>query len=393
MSIQSIIEHRANYYFTCLREDYLQICLQCTYKKQAKKNHASAHCKAFILDILEHWTNDKRGKEDDLWVFMSNQQWIASMYGLYKYNAIIDSLDELLKEGLIFRKPYKMFGRDTWQYYLNAQEVNKRMRALPDRSPHILEPQVDLMENQRDESQSFPHPLENQRDPLENQRVPLENQHVPLENQHVLLENQHNIDSSLDSDKNSNINSAEEEEAAVEIATPAIQETVPPPPPHLKNTDSSSKDTTPPPTTPSKKESPIDEQVKLVLDEYDAVTAGKCNRSDRELINKVKTLLVPYLGNDIEPKRRGLVNCRRWLLWQDEASGRHRFRTTPITLWHIAEGFSNFLNARATSQGKYDAKPEQKATFRAGSQQGLPLAVRVSAVPADAHRNDLAAGA
>src|SRR2546421_3192596 len=104
MGNNSIIEHRGSYYFVALREEYLTICMKSTYKKQVKggsKSRASAHCKAFILDILEHWTNTKRGKGEDLAVFMTYQQWSEAMYGMFGRTTIIDSLDELIGDGLV----------------------------------------------------------------------------------------------------------------------------------------------------------------------------------------------------------------------------------------------------------------------------------------------------
>jgi hypothetical protein len=143
MSNNSIIEHRGNYHFVPLREEFLLICLNCKYRKPdtaKSKNKASPYCKAFILAILEGWTNDKRG-EGSLAVYMTHRQWSDSMYGMFGRNVIIDSLDELREEKLIAREPYKMYGKDTFQYFLNYRELNRRIRALPERAPDQKFPQ------------------------------------------------------------------------------------------------------------------------------------------------------------------------------------------------------------------------------------------------------------
>lgn len=126
MSNNSIIEHRANYHFVGLREEYLLICQQCKYKKSGtakSKNKASIHCKALILDILEHWTNTKRDKGVSFAVFMTYEQWSDAMYGMFGRNVIIDSLDELLGEGLI--------ARESSEYTLNTEILDNLLKQLP----------------------------------------------------------------------------------------------------------------------------------------------------------------------------------------------------------------------------------------------------------------------
>lgn len=146
MSNNSIIEHRGNYHFVALREEFIIICQNCKYKKPdtpKSKNKASIHCKALILDILENWTNTKRDKRVSLAVYMTYKQWAEYMYGMYGRNVIIDSLDELIGEGLIAREPYKMFGKDTFQYFLNYRELNNRIKSLPEKAPEQLQPQIE----------------------------------------------------------------------------------------------------------------------------------------------------------------------------------------------------------------------------------------------------------
>ncbi len=95
MSNNSIVEHRSNYHFVALREEFLIICQDCKYKKpdtSKSKNKASVHCKALILDILEHWTNTKRDKGADLAVYMTYKQWSEYMYGMFGRNRLVLSL-------------------------------------------------------------------------------------------------------------------------------------------------------------------------------------------------------------------------------------------------------------------------------------------------------------
>ncbi|HTI14154.1 MAG TPA: hypothetical protein VL461_06225, partial [Dictyobacter sp.] len=153
----SIIEHKGNMYYLEFREDYLIICKNCKYIKPTTSNtksKASPYCKALILAVMESWTNDKRGKGQDLGVYMTYPQWIESMYGMFGRTAIIDSLDELIGEKLISREAHRMYGKDTYLYYLNYKEVNKRMKALEDRDPNITRPLVDPSTNKRVESTS-----------------------------------------------------------------------------------------------------------------------------------------------------------------------------------------------------------------------------------------------
>lgn len=150
MSNNSIVEHRDNYYYVEAREEYIEICKASTYKKPMKngaKSKASPYCKALILAILENWLNNKRGKGEDLVVYMSYPQWIDAMYGMFGRNVIIDSIDELIGEGLISREPYKMFGRDSFQYRLNCQELNRRIKLLPERDPDDVYPRTSLKVN------------------------------------------------------------------------------------------------------------------------------------------------------------------------------------------------------------------------------------------------------
>lgn len=149
MSNQSIIEHKANMHYVEFREDYLAICLSCTYKKLGRSK-ASPYCKALILAISESWTNEKRGQGTDLTFYMTYPQWIESMYGMFGRTVVIDSLDELIGEKLLSREPFRMFGKDTYRYLLNTSEINRRIKKLDDRVPYNTRPQVNASTNKRD---------------------------------------------------------------------------------------------------------------------------------------------------------------------------------------------------------------------------------------------------
>lgn len=144
---ESIIEHKSNMFYVELREDYLRVCQQCSYQKQVKgqvKSKSSPYCKALILAIMENWTNNKRGS-GKLAVFMSYRQWSDEMYSMFGRTTIIDSIDELIGEGLLSREAYKMStGQDTFQYILNYKEVNKRIRDLPECEIATTRPKVDM---------------------------------------------------------------------------------------------------------------------------------------------------------------------------------------------------------------------------------------------------------
>jgi len=134
MSSNCIVEHRKDYFYLEFREEYLIICMNCKYKKPVKegtKCKSSPHCKAFILAILERWTDTKRKKGEDLAIYMTYPQWVEELQGLFGRNAIIDSLDELIGEGLISRDKHKMYGKDTYKYLLNYKELNRRIKLLP----------------------------------------------------------------------------------------------------------------------------------------------------------------------------------------------------------------------------------------------------------------------
>lgn len=259
MSQQSIIEHKANMYYVEFREDYLAICLGCAYKKatkDGKKSKASPYCKALILAIMEHWTNDKRGKGENLYVFMSYSQWIESMYSMFGRTVVIDSIDELLGEKLISREPYKMFGRDTFKYLLNTKLVNERMKALPDRDPHITRPQVN--------GSDMGHPSTSNLDPSISKRVtrPLVNGTRPQVNDDPSTSN-HNIYSYTESTQILNTESTQENASASDNQPLPSKSS-------RKNSKKPQETVTQPslPQEPERQEPALSERAQAVFDEW-----------------------------------------------------------------------------------------------------------------------------
>src|SRR6266699_5886139 len=109
MSNHSIIEHRANYHYFKLEEDYVLIC---SFGKQYPQ------CKAAILAVLEHWMNDKARKGQDSYVYLTYPEWIDALYGLFRRSTIILCLNELVEEALVMRLPCRRHGKDTYEYIL-----------------------------------------------------------------------------------------------------------------------------------------------------------------------------------------------------------------------------------------------------------------------------------
>jgi hypothetical protein len=127
----SVIEHRANYHFIPLQEDYLAICSQ---------GQTSPHCKALILSILENWLNTKQESE---YIYLSIPQWIKFTYMLYERNVITECLWELMDQGLIDRRPIRMFEQNTFEYALCVENVQALIKALPEKEPRELYPRLD----------------------------------------------------------------------------------------------------------------------------------------------------------------------------------------------------------------------------------------------------------
>src|SRR5690348_7649618 len=131
MSNHSVIEHRANYHFIKVEEDYVLI-------RSSGKQYPQ--CKAIILGILEHWTNDKKSKGQDVHVYMTYPEWIDNMYGLFRRSTIIACITELEDEGLLTRKPCRRHGKDTYEYTLNIQAVQDKLKQLSERTEKNTRP-------------------------------------------------------------------------------------------------------------------------------------------------------------------------------------------------------------------------------------------------------------
>src|SRR5258708_7672323 len=149
MSNHSVIEHRANYHYIKVEEDLIAICLG---------GEANPHCKALILAILEGWTNSKRDKGEDPAIYMTYPQWIKATYWLFGRNVIIDALEELVNEGLVARRDYRIHGKDTFIYILNVRAVQERIRQLPEKAPDDYLPGFNLnaFKNKRVPNQTRP---------------------------------------------------------------------------------------------------------------------------------------------------------------------------------------------------------------------------------------------
>jgi hypothetical protein len=133
MSNHSVIEHRANYHFLKVEEDFLAIC---SFGEQ------SPHCKAMILAILEHWTNTHRDQEGSDYTYLSLPEWVEQTYECYARNVLITCLKELLDAKLIERRAIVRYDQDTFEYKLNIDEIQARIRALPEKAPKEVKPNL-----------------------------------------------------------------------------------------------------------------------------------------------------------------------------------------------------------------------------------------------------------
>lgn len=117
----SVIEHRANYYYLRLEEDYLAIC------------HGN-HCKAAILAILEQWANSKLANKLSLWTYLSYSQWEKSMFFLYKRKAIMKALAELVTDGFIKQRSFiDENNQKSYEYQLDIEVVQKELWILSEK--------------------------------------------------------------------------------------------------------------------------------------------------------------------------------------------------------------------------------------------------------------------
>jgi hypothetical protein len=141
MSTNSVIEHRANYYYVMLREEYLAIV-------------NGSHCKALILSVLEEWTNSKKAKGGSLYISMTYPQWCECLYGIYNRNCVIKALSELEAEKLISKQVQKIGHLKTYEYLLHIKEVNEKLKELPEKAPHLTRPLINAFKNKRVQNQT-----------------------------------------------------------------------------------------------------------------------------------------------------------------------------------------------------------------------------------------------
>jgi len=134
VSNHSVVEHRASYYYIRIEEDFLAIC---------SRGEHSPHCKALILAILEHWMNTKRDKGESEYVYLTMPQWIKHTYMLYARNVITDCIRELIAEKLVNRRPIKVHDQNTFEYTLNLDVLNARLKALLTKQPKETMPSLD----------------------------------------------------------------------------------------------------------------------------------------------------------------------------------------------------------------------------------------------------------
>ena len=140
MSNHSVIEHRANYHYFKMEEDYVRIC---GFGKQYPQ------CKAAILAILEHWINDKRAKGQDEHIYMTYPEWVDAMYGLFRRNTIIACLAELVQEKFISRRECVRHGKETYEYTLNIRLVQERLKLLEERDDKNCRPNLNASKFKR----------------------------------------------------------------------------------------------------------------------------------------------------------------------------------------------------------------------------------------------------
>ncbi len=133
MSNHSVIEHRANYHYIRIEEDFLAIC---------SRGECSPHCKALILAILEHWTNSKRDKDESEYIYLTMPEWAKHTYMLYERNVLTDCIKELIEDKLVERRAIKRYDQDTFEYKLNLNKVNALIKGLPEKAIKETQPNL-----------------------------------------------------------------------------------------------------------------------------------------------------------------------------------------------------------------------------------------------------------
>ncbi len=109
-------------YYLPLRQDFIALCETC---EKDEKSHASPYCMALILSVMEKWTNEKKKAQVNLYVTMTYAQWESEIYGTFKRNTIIDSLQVLVSNKLLYREAFKRAGggKDQYKYLLNIDII------------------------------------------------------------------------------------------------------------------------------------------------------------------------------------------------------------------------------------------------------------------------------
>ncbi len=161
MAQHSIIEHKANYFYVRLEDDYLALCEKVNREIEAlnlpdRESSGPADCKSMMLSVLEHWMNSKRLTakcEEDLYVYLTYEEWEHQLRYRYKRSVIIRCLKEMPREGqwqdaegeiqtgLIKVRHYV---QNTYAYLLNVPVIQGLVTALPEQSPYGPRPKIAL---------------------------------------------------------------------------------------------------------------------------------------------------------------------------------------------------------------------------------------------------------
>lgn len=161
MTQHSIIEHRANYFFIRLEDDYLAMHEKINEEIEAlglpeRQDSGPADCKAMISAVLEQWMNSKRPNakcEEDLFVYFTYDEWEHQLRYRYKRSTIIRCLKEMPMEGQWLDEQDEIhvgtikvrhYIQNTYAYMLNTPVVQGLLAALPDQSPYGPRPKTPL---------------------------------------------------------------------------------------------------------------------------------------------------------------------------------------------------------------------------------------------------------
>lgn len=161
MSTHSLIEHRANYFYIKLEDDYLALCERVNEEIEAldlpdRQSSGPADCKGMILSVLEHWMNSKRvnaQREDDLAVYFTYEEWEQQLRYRYKRSTIIRCLTEMKLEGQWMDAEGEVHTglikvrhhvQNTYAYALNVKVIQGLLSQLPEQSPYSPHPKTPL---------------------------------------------------------------------------------------------------------------------------------------------------------------------------------------------------------------------------------------------------------